>query len=72
MTPSDRSRIIYDLRDAVLLVDLQGTVVAADAGASKLFQRPSPELVGMPLSALVTDQPETLSGYLRQASADTL
>src|SRR5438552_12480575 len=66
MTPSDLSRIIYDLRDPVLLVELQGTVVAANPGASRLFQRPSPELVGKPLSALVTDQPEALSGYLRQ------
>ena len=68
MTPSDLSGIIYDLRDPVLLVELQGTVVAASAGASRLFQRPSPELVGKPLSTLVTDQPETLSGYLRQCS----
>jgi PAS domain S-box-containing protein len=66
MTPSGLSGIIYGLRDPTLLVELQGTVVAANPGASRLFQRPSPELVGKPLSALVTDQPEALSGYLRQ------
>jgi PAS domain S-box-containing protein len=66
MTPSDLSGIIYVLRDPTLLVELQGTVVAANWGASRLFQQPSPELVGKPLSALVTDQPETLSRYLRQ------
>jgi len=71
MTPSDLSRIIYDLRDPVLLVELQGTVVAANPGASRLFQRPSPELVGKPLSALVTDEPETLSVYLRQRSQNS-
>ena len=68
MTPPDLSGIIYDLGDPVLLVEPQGTVVDANAGASKLFQRPSPELVGKRLSALVTDEPETLSGYLRQYS----
>lgn len=66
MAPSDLSGIIYGLRDPTLLVEPQGTVVAANPGASQLFQRPSPELVGKPLSALVTDQPETLSRYLRQ------
>jgi len=70
-TPSDLSGIIYELRDPVLLVELQGTVVAANPGASRLFQRPSPELVGKPLSALVTDEPETLSGYLRQCSQNS-
>jgi PAS domain-containing protein len=41
MTPSDLSGIIYHVRDRVLLVELQGTVVAANPGASRLFQRPS-------------------------------
>ena len=50
MTPSDLTRSISDLWDAVLLVELQGTVVAANAGASRLFQRPSLDLVGKPLS----------------------
>src|SRR5215469_7166876 len=68
MTPSDLSGIIYDLRDTVLLVELQGTVVAANLSASRLFRRPSLELVGKPLSALLTDEPETLSAYLRQRS----
>jgi nitrogen-specific signal transduction histidine kinase len=71
MTPSDLTGIIYDFRDPVLLVELQGTVVAANLGASRLFQRPSLELVGKPLSALVTDEPETLSGYLRQCSQNS-
>jgi nitrogen-specific signal transduction histidine kinase len=68
MTPSDLSGIIYDLRDTVPLVELQGTVVAANLSASRLFRRPSLELVGKPLSALLTDEPETLSAYLRQRS----
>ena len=71
MTPFDLSVIIYDLQDRVVLVGLQGTVVAASTGASRLFQRPSAELVGKPLSALVADQPETLSGYLRQCSKNS-
>jgi PAS domain-containing protein len=70
MTPSDLSGIIYDLRDPVLLVELRGTVIAANLGASRLFQRPSPELVGKPLSALVTDEPETLGAYLRQRNSE--
>jgi PAS domain-containing protein len=68
MTPSDLSGIIYDLRDPVLLVELQGTVVAANLSASRLFRRPPLELVGKPLSAPVSDEPETLSAYLRQRS----
>src|SRR5215470_10430556 len=71
MTPSDLTGSIYGLRDAVLLVELQGTVVAANTGASRLFQRPSFELVGKPLSALVTDEPEILSGYLSQCSQNS-
>ncbi len=71
MTPSDLSGIIYGLRDPTLLVELQGTVVAANPGASRLFQRPSPELVGKPLSALVTDERDTLSAYLRQHSQNS-
>src|SRR5215467_9027105 len=71
MTPSDLSGIIYDLRDPVLLVELEGTVVAASAGASKLFQRPSPELVGKPLRALVSDDPEKLTRYLRRCSRNS-
>src|SRR5215472_2561583 len=71
MTPSDLSGIIYDLRDPVLLVELQGTDVAANLSASRLFQRPSLELAGKPLSALVTDDCETLSAYLRQRSQNS-
>jgi transcriptional regulator of aromatic amino acid metabolism len=71
MTPSDLSGIIYELPDPVLLVELQGTVVAANLGASKLFRRPSPELVGKPLSTFLTDEPEKLSRYLRQCSQNS-
>jgi len=71
MTPSDLSGIIYDLGDPVLLVERQGTVVAANLSAPRLFQRTSVELVSKPLSALVTDERETLSAYLRQRSQNS-
>ena len=47
MIRSDLSGIIQGLRDPVLVVELQGIVLPPNADAAKLFQRPSPELVGI-------------------------
>jgi hypothetical protein len=47
MIRSDLSGIIQDLRDPVLVAELQGIVLPPNADAAKLFQRPSPELVGI-------------------------
>lgn len=59
--------MIYGLPEPILLVEPQGTVVAANPGASRLFQRPSRELVGKLVSELVTDHPhQKLSRYLRR------
>ena len=70
MTPSDLSWIIYDLREPVLPVGRQGTVVAPNLSASRLFQRPSLERVGKPLSALATGEPETLGARLRSQNSE--
>jgi PAS domain S-box-containing protein len=66
MSLPDLSRIIFLLRDPVLLVEPEGTVVAANLAASTLFRQSSRELVGKPLGALVTDHAEKLTRYLRQ------
>ena len=68
MTLSDLSRIISGLPEPVLLIEAEGTICAANPGASSLFQRASLNLVGKPLSTLVTDDGEKLSRYLRQCS----
>jgi PAS domain S-box-containing protein len=66
MTLPDFCRIIYGLAEPILLAEPKGTVVAANPGASRLFRRASPELVGKPLTALVADDPEKLTLYLSQ------
>lgn len=68
MPHPDFSLIIYALQEPVLLVEPGGTIVAANARASRLFRRPSSRLVGKRLTALVTDDPEKLTQYLRQCS----
>lgn len=71
MPHPDFSRIIYALQEPVLLVEPGGTIVAANACASRLFRRPSARLVGKRLTALVTDDPEKLTQYLRQCSQNS-
>ena len=71
MTHPEFSRIIYALQEPVLLVDPRGTVVGANPGASRLFRRPPPELVGKRLTTLVADDPEELTEYLRQCSRNS-
>jgi PAS domain S-box-containing protein len=66
MSPPDLSSIIFLLRDPVLLVEPEGTVVAVNLAASILFRQSSRKLVGKPLGALVTDHAEKLTRYLRQ------
>jgi len=68
MTHPDFSRVIYKLPEPLLLVEPDGRVVAANSGASKLFRRRSPDLVGMPLIALIDDDTEKLTRYLNQCS----
>jgi PAS domain S-box-containing protein len=71
MSRANLSRIIYGLSEPVLLVQPDGTLIAANSSASRLFRRPSPELVGANLSALVIDNPEKLIRYLRQCSQNS-
>ena len=71
MSRPDFSRIIYALQEPVLLVEPGGTIVAANARASRLFRRRSSRLVGKRLTALVTDDPEKLTQYLRQCSRNS-
>lgn len=71
MASHDASRMIYGLPEPVLLIQPDGTVVAANPAASRLFCQPSQELAGKPLAALVTDNPEKLTRYLHQCSANS-
>jgi PAS domain S-box-containing protein len=71
MPHPDFSRIIYALQEPVLLVEPGGTIVAANACASRLFRRTLSRLVGERLTALVTDDPEKLIQYLRQCSQNS-
>ena len=48
-----------------MLVGPEGTIFAANPGAARLFQRPSPELVGRRLDSLVADDADRLVRYLR-------
>jgi PAS domain S-box-containing protein len=57
------SRLIHELPEPVLLVE-RGIVVVANLAASRLFRRPSLEIVGRPLNALVEDGPDKLKHYL--------
>ena len=68
MTPPALSGIIYELRDPALLVEPEGTVVAANPSASRLLRRPSAELLGKPLTAFTSDDPDNLTRYLRQCA----
>src|SRR5512147_2872328 len=68
MTHPDFSRIVYKLPEPLLLVEPDGSIVAANPGASKLFRRQSSDLVGMPLIALIDDDTQKLTRYLSQCT----
>jgi PAS domain S-box-containing protein len=68
MVSPDLSSNINGLREPALLIDLAGTVVAANLAASRLWRLSSTEIVGKPLHTLVSDEPEKLIRYLRRCS----
>jgi PAS domain S-box-containing protein len=68
MVPPDLSRKINGLREPALLIDAAGTVVAANLAALKLWGLSSTKIVGKPLRALVSNDPEKLTRYLRRCS----
>ncbi len=65
MPSPDLSRIIYGLPEAVLLLEPEGTIVAANPGAGRLFQQPYAELVGRRLESLVTEDSSRITRFLR-------
>src|SRR5690348_6768562 len=68
MVPPDLSSKINGLREPALLIDPAGTVIAANLAALKLWPLSSTKIVGKPLRALVSDDPEKLARYLRRCS----
>jgi PAS domain S-box-containing protein len=64
MTPPDLARVFYGFPEPILLLDLGGTIVSANHGASKLFRQASSEFAGKQLTALVADNPEEVNRYL--------
>ena len=71
MVPRDLTGNINWLREPALLIDPAGTVIAANLAALRLWRLSSANIVGKPLSALVSDQPEKLTRYLRQCSRNS-
>lgn len=71
MPHPDFSRIIDVFQEPVLLVEPGGVIVAANSRASTLFQRSTSRIVGKRLTALVTDDPETVTEYLRRCSKNS-
>jgi PAS domain S-box-containing protein len=65
MPSPDLSRIIYGLPEAVLLVEPEGSIVAANPGAGRLFQQPYAELVGRRLESVVTEDSTRITRFLR-------
>jgi PAS domain S-box-containing protein len=68
MVPLDLSSNISGLREPALLIDPAGTVIAANLAALRLWRLSSTNIVGKPLRALVSDDPEKLTRYLRRCS----
>ena len=66
MVPPDLSSTINGLREPALLIDPAGTVIAANVAALRLWRLSSTKIVGKPLRALVSDDPEKLTRYLRR------
>jgi PAS domain S-box-containing protein len=71
MIPPDLSSNINGLRDPALLIDPAGTVIAANLAALRLWRLSSTKIVGKPLRALVSDDPEKLARYLRRCSRNS-
>ncbi|HEU4414199.1 MAG TPA: PAS domain-containing protein, partial [Candidatus Angelobacter sp.] len=71
MVPPELSSDINRLREAALLIDPAGTVVAANLAALRLWGLPSAKIVGKPLRALVSDDSEKLTRYLRRCSRNS-
>ena len=71
MVPPDLSSHINGLREAALLIDPAGTVVAANLAALRLLRLSSTKIVGKPLRTLVSDDPEKLTRYLRRCSRNS-
>ncbi|HKV92706.1 MAG TPA: PAS domain S-box protein [Candidatus Angelobacter sp.] len=71
MVPPDLSGNINGLREPALLIDPAGTVIAANLAALKLWRLSSTKIVGKPLCALVSDDPEKLTQYLRRCSRNS-
>src|SRR4051794_20035124 len=71
MDPPDLSSNINALRKPALLIDPAGTVIAANLAALRLWRLSSARIVGKPLSALVSDDPEKLTRYLRRCSRNS-
>lgn len=64
MTSADFEKIILGLPEPMLLVEGEGTVIAANPAAGRLFRRTSEELAGKPLTSFV-EKPDRLRQYLR-------
>jgi len=67
-TPLAHQPIVNSLDDGVLVVDLNGKVVDANAAAEKILQRPSADLIDRPLTAVWLDlavQLDTLAEQTR-------
>ena len=71
MVPPNLSSNINGLREPALLIDPAGTVIAANLAALRLWRLSSTKIVGKPLSALVSDDPEKLTRYLRRCSRNS-
>ena len=71
MVPPDLSSKINGLREPALLIDPAGTVIAANLAALRLWRLSSTKIVGKPLRALVSDDPEKLARYLSRCSRNS-
>src|SRR6516165_3859881 len=65
MISLDLSKIIGGFPDPMLLVEPDGTIIAANSRTSEFFQHPARALVGKRLSGLLADEDDSLSRYLR-------
>src|SRR6516225_9962862 len=71
MASPDLSSNINGLREPALLIDPAGTVIAANLAALRLWRLSSTKIVGKPLRAFVSDDPEKLTRYLRRCSRNS-
>src|SRR3954447_2915307 len=71
MVPPDLSSDINGLPEPALLIDPEGTIIAANLAALSLWRLSSTKIVGKPLRTLVSDDPEKLTRYLRRCSRNS-